>query len=288
MSRDKAEIRLFAVINGCLIESLGESTTPTYTRIHYLLKELKSFDGIDVDAIGFNQLPGKGWRSILYNNAVKTAVALRSAWRLIVNRPMVFFAYPHSLTTIQNRALFRLCELLKLKTILDIHDTIEQASAIGIEKFALNEHLEEHYFRNASLILALNMPMWKHIEGEYKLPQNKQVAFIPNAYERKFCQYYPDAYKSVENRFNICYIGGITKNRGIEILVEACEKLHQRYPNLKLYLYGSYSARFPSDLRERMESSDFIIRRVVLRRDIHESLLCMDLLVMPYNPKDNT
>jgi glycosyltransferase involved in cell wall biosynthesis len=129
--------------------------------------------------------------------------------------------------------------------------------------------------------------MWKHIEGEYKLPQNKQVAFIPNAYERKFCQYYPDAYKSVENRFNICYIGGITKNRGIEILVEACEKLHQRYPNLKLYLYGSYSARFPSDLRERMESSDFIIRRVVLRRDIHESLLCMDLLVMPYNPKDN-
>ncbi len=82
-------------------------------------------------SIRFHLLPKKGPVSILYNNVLKSVVALRSALPLILYRPLVYFAYPHSLTTVQNRALFRFCKMLDLKIILDIHDTVEQGEAVG-------------------------------------------------------------------------------------------------------------------------------------------------------------
>jgi len=217
--------KLFAVVNGEVIEGLEENTTPTYTRIHFLLNELKNFEDIEVMSISFHLLPKRGLLGILYNNALKTVVAMRSALLLILYRPQVYFAYPHSLTTVQNRMLFRMCELLKLDTILDIHDTIEQAQAIGIGKSALNIDMESYCFTNATLILALNRPMWNYLKDKYQIPQDKRVVFVPNAYEESFCELYPEPYKSIQNRFNVCYLGGLTKNRGIEILVRACQEL---------------------------------------------------------------
>lgn len=279
--------KLFAVVNGEVIESLEENTTPTYTRIHFLLNELRNFEDMEVMSISFHLLPRKGPVSILYNNVLKTAAAMRSALLLILYRPWVYFAYPHSLTTIQNRALFRLCKMIDLKIILDIHDTIEQAQVVGIGRSALNRDLESYCFRKATLILALNRPMWNYLKDKYQVPQDKQVALVPNAYEESFCELYPEPYKSIQSRFNVCYLGGLTKNRGIDILVKACQELHKKYPYLKLYLFGSCGEGLNVELKDAIRTSSFIRRRQIPRKDLPGALKDVDLFVMPYDPRES-
>lgn len=280
-------IKLFAVVNGRIIEGLENHTTPVYSNTHYLLNELEKFDDIDVIAYSFNQLPKKGLISILYNNVIKTIIAFRSALALISLRPMVYFAYPHSLTTVQNRAIFWLCTLLKLEIVMKIHDTVEQANAVGVTKFALSSNLESYYLRKATQILALNEPMWSCLKNKYQIPPDKRVIFTPNAFEESFCSAYPISYKSMENRFNICYVGGLTKNRGIEILLKACEELHKRYPYLQLYIFGSYGEGVSQETKDTIERSNFILMRQVPRKDLLGALKDVDLFVMPYNPEES-
>ena len=110
---------------------------------------------------------------------------------------------------------------------------------------------------------------------------------MPNAYEETFCEVYPNRYNSIQNRFNICYLGGLTKNRGIEILVKACEELHKKYPYLKLYLFGSYGESITSKLKDSIEKSDFIVRKQIPRKDLPEALDDVDLFVMPYDPRES-
>ncbi len=280
-------IKLFAVVNGEILDDLENNVSATYTRIHYLLMEIMNFPDVEVKCISFRQLPGKNFISLVYNNLIKTIVAVRTATALIANRPAVFFAYPHSLTTIQNRAIFHLCERLKLDIILDIHDTMEQAQVIGTGETTLSNDMESYCFRKATLILALNQPMWNYIKDKYQIAQNKFVAFVPNAYEDDFCEVYPNAYTSVQNRFNICYLGGLTKNRGIEVLVKACEELHKRYPYMRLYLFGSYGEGINQELRDAIEKNDFIVRRQIPRKNLPSALEEVDLFVMPYDPGES-
>jgi glycosyltransferase involved in cell wall biosynthesis len=280
-------VKLFAVVNGKILEDLEDNVSATYTRIHYLLNGIKAFPDTEVKSIPFEQMPGKRLASRLYNNLMKTAVAIKTAKYLISERPTVFFAYPYSLTTVQNKAIFHLCELLKLDIVLDIHDTIEQAQVIGTGKSTLSRDLESYCFRKATIILALNQPMWNHLENKYKIDRNKRVVFVPNAYEETFCKVYPNRYNSIKGRFNICYLGGLTKNRGIEILFEACEELLNRYPYVKLYLFGSYGESITSELKDTIENSDFIVRKQIPRKDLPEALEEVDLFVMPYNPKES-
>jgi len=280
-------IKLFAVVNGEILKDLDNNVSATYTRIHYLLKAIMSFPDVEVKSIGFRQLPRKNLISLVYNNLIKTIVVVRTATALIANRPTVFFAYPHSLTTIQNRAIFHLCERLKLNIVLDIHDTIEQAWVIGTGETTLSNDMESYCFRKATLILALNESMWNHLKNKYQISQNKRVVFVPNAYEDYLCEVYPNTYISVQNRFNVCYLGGLTKNRGIEILVKACEELHKKYPYLRLYLFGSYGESITQKLRDTIERSDFIVRRVIPRKDLPGALDEVDLFVMPYDPNES-
>ena len=111
-------MNLFAVVNGKILADLGENVSATYTRIHYLLRELGDLPGINIDFISYRQLNGKDLGAVIYNNIIKTIAAIQTAWRLIEKRPLVYFAYPHSLTTAQNRAIFRLCKMINLELIL--------------------------------------------------------------------------------------------------------------------------------------------------------------------------
>lgn len=279
--------KLFAVINGKVIEDLEENTTPTYTRIHYLLNELKNFEDMEVISISFHLLPKKGLVSILCNNVLKAAVALRSALTLVLFRPLVYFAYPHSLTTVQNRAIFWLCRMIDLKIILDIHDTVEQANAVGTGRSKLNEAYEGYCFRESTLLLpSMDGPLWRRLQEDYEIPDNKRIVYVPNAFEEEFIDYYPKPYKSQGDRFNVCYIGGITKNRGVELLVQACSELQKRYPQLRLLLFGTYGEAMPGETKNIISKSDFIIMREIPRKDIPRSFGDIDLFVMPYNPHE--
>jgi glycosyltransferase involved in cell wall biosynthesis len=272
------------VVNGKIIEGLGDNYTPTFTRIHYLLSELKKFEDLEVTFIPFHQYMKKNIWTMIANNVVKTTVGFYSAWILARERPMVFFAYPYSLVTIQNKAVFALSKLLNLTIILDVHDTIDQAQAVGAPRSAISEHTEEDCVKNASLISSsVNGPLWAHIEEKYSINDEK-VVFLPNAVEDSFLDKFPLPYKSVEGRFNICYIGGISKNRGVDLLVEACSELYPVYPHIKLLIFGCYGDGISNELKDTIEKSSFIIRREVPREQIPSSLHEIDLFVMPYDP----
>lgn len=280
-------IKLFAVVNGEILVDLEANISATYTRIYYLLNGLKNYPDVGINSIRFRQIPRKNLRSVLYNNIIKTLVAIKTASVLMTGKPAVYFAYPHSLITVQNRALFHLCDWLKLEIILDIHDTIEQIQVIGSGKSTLSSDQESNYFNKATLILALNEPMWNYIRNKYDIDNNKKVVFVPNAYEEMFLKIYPNAYESKQNRFNVFYLGGLTKNRGIEILVKACEELHKKYPYIELHLLGSYGEGIASELKYTIENSDFIVRKQIPRKDLPEALDKVDLFVMPYDPRES-
>ena len=144
-------------------------------------------------------------------------------------RPLAFFAYPHSLTTFQNRLLFRLCVICRIPTVIDIHDTREQAVAVGNGHFGVRQAMEEYCFSRATLRIALNPAMWKRIRQVNRL-DDVPVLFVPNGVEEDFFTQHQAPYSPVEGQFNVCYIGALTKNRGIDVLVRSCSILRERYP----------------------------------------------------------
>ena len=244
-------MNLFAVVNGQILTDLGENVSATYTRIHYLLRELGDLPGIRIDSISYSQLKGKDPGTVIYNNIIKIIVAIQTAWILIEKRPRVYFAYPHSLTTVQNRAIFRLCKMINLELILDIHDTVEQANAVGTGKSTLNEAYEGYCFRESTLLLpSMDGALWRKLQEVYEIKDDKRIVYVPNAFEEEFIDYYPEPYKSQGDRFNVCYIGGITKNRGVELLVQACSDLQEHYPQLRLLLLGNYGEAVAAETRD--------------------------------------
>ncbi len=287
-NQDNTQVtNLFVVVNGNILEDLGENVSATYTRIHYLLRDLRDYPNIEIDSIYFKQLDRKDSRAVIYNNIIKFIVAVRTAQKLIMKRPLVYFAYPHSLTTVQNRAIFRLCKMINIKLILDIHDTIEQANAVGTGRSKLNESYERYCFRESTILLpSMDGALWRRLQKDYEIPDNKRIVYVPNAFEEEFIDYYPNPYKSQGDRFNICYIGGITKNRGIELLVQACSELQMRYPQLRLLLFGTYGEAMPADMKHIISKSDFIIMKEIPRKDIPRSFDDIDLFAMPYNPHE--
>ena len=280
-------MNLFAVVNGQILTDLGENVSATYTRIHYLLRELGDLPGIRIDSISYRQLNGKDPGTVIYNNVIKTIVAIQTAWRLIEKRPLVYFAYPHSLTTVQNRAIFRLCKMINLELILDIHDTVEQANAVGTGKSTLNEAYEGYCFRESTLLLpSMDGALWRRLQEVYEIKDDKRIVYVPNAFEEEFIDYYPEPYKSQGDRFNVCYIGGITKNRGVELLVQACSDLQEHYPQLRLLLLGNYGEAVAAETRDIISKSDFITMKEIPRKEIPRSFDNIDLFVMPYNPHE--
>jgi hypothetical protein len=279
-------VKIFAAVNGRIFEGLGNGTTPTATRIHYLLKGLMKNKSIHITTISYFQTSKRDCFSIIYNNIIKTYVALRAIAILVRDNPIVYFEYPDSFTIIQNKYLFKLSKALRLKIVLDVHDTREQVDALGAKRTAINKSFEEFCLKNADLILALNEPMWDHLAETYQIPPGKKVELIPNAYEDEIRQLYPHVYRGVEGRFNICYMGGITLNSGIYLLFKACENVHMIYPQIMLYLFGPYGDSFPEDLKKEIERSRFVVRKVIPRREIPRAVMNMDLMVMPYNPGD--
>lgn len=295
-------IRIFAVLNGAILND-DQNWSPTYTRIRFLLSELAGYDDVTVDSISYELLPDRerqgaaqpaarqGRRSCpnvadrLSNNVIKTTVALRSAYRLLKDRPLAFFAYPHSLTTFQNRLLFMLCTACNIPTIVDIHDTREQATVVGDGQFSVPPGTEVYCFSRATLLVALNPIMWEHIKQAYHLDE-KPVVFVPNGVEEGFFAEHPAPYFPVEGRFTICYIGALTRNRGIDLLVDSCSMLWESYPWIRLHLIGPYGPGIPDDLKRAIETSDFIVRNELPRSAIPAALAGMDLLVLPYDPRE--
>jgi glycosyltransferase involved in cell wall biosynthesis len=278
-------IKLFVAVNGAILEDWGMDSFPTHARIYQLVNELKKFNDIEISYVRYKQLPRTRITNIIYNNVEKSLAALHSMIKIIKLRPFVYFEYPLSMTIMQNRLIFKICNLLKMKTILDVHDTMEQAEAISNGRSAVSMWMEKDCFKNATLIsFSLNPTMWERLAETYKIPDGKKVIFVPNAFEESLIGQNREPYRVEIGRFNVCYIGGLSKNRGIEILVKACLNLHEKYPYLKLLLFGDYGWGISEELKNIIENGGLIKRKMVLRKDLYKVLNEIDLFVMPYNP----
>ena len=108
-------IWIFTVLNGAILHD-DQNWSPTYTRIRFLLTELARYEDVWVDSIAYRPSSGPDPPGRLHDNIIKTAVALRSAYRLQKDKPLAFFAYPHSLATLQNRLLFLFCAAYRIPT----------------------------------------------------------------------------------------------------------------------------------------------------------------------------
>lgn len=184
------------------------------------------------------------------------------------------------MTTVQNRPLFSICSFIGVETILDLHDTLEQTGAVGDGEEQLSRGFEAHCLKKTSMIIVLNRQMRDRVSKTYDLNGPSSVAIAPNAFEDTSMHLYPEPYRAVNGRFNICYIGALTTNRGVDLLVEACTALHAANPEVVLRLYGSYKPGIAGELRDRIEHSDCIVRRELPREGIPAALKNMDVLVI--------
>ena len=189
-------IWIFTVLNGAILHD-DQNWSPTYTRIRFLLTELARYEDVWVDSIAYRPSSGPDRPGRLHDNIIKTAVALRSAYRLQKDKPLAFFAYPHSLATFQNRLLFLFCAAYRIPTAVDIHDIREQAAAVGSGSFGVRKGMERYCITRATLLLALNPLMWEHIRQTYHTGVSP-VVFISNGVEEEFFTWHPAPYSPVE------------------------------------------------------------------------------------------
>jgi hypothetical protein len=68
--------KLFAVVNGIILEDLGENVSPTYTRIHYLLNGLKQFSDINLSSVSYRLVEKRDILYRVYNNIQKTLAVI--------------------------------------------------------------------------------------------------------------------------------------------------------------------------------------------------------------------
>lgn len=157
-------LKIFAVVNGDLLDTFPDTVSPTYTRIHFLLRELTTYPDIKILSVRFRQYPEKGYLNAVKNHFMKTFAAIKSAFIILTNRSWVFFAYPYSLYFIQNRVLFFLCTLLSIPIILDIHDTIDQSNAIGLGNHRFKRFFERYCLDKANTLILRISQNYKTLE----------------------------------------------------------------------------------------------------------------------------
>jgi len=87
-----------------------------------------------------------------------------------------------------------------------------------------------------------------------------------------------------KKRANICYLGRVSPQKGVHVLIEAVAKLSKFVHNITVYIVGHYNAsknNFMSSIRSVIESNDLDVRFTGFRNDALEILSLMDLFVLP-------
>ncbi|MEN6473026.1 MAG: glycosyltransferase family 4 protein [Syntrophaceae bacterium] len=87
-----------------------------------------------------------------------------------------------------------------------------------------------------------------------------------------------------DTRTNICYIGRVTPQKGIHVLIEAVAMLSKTIPNITIYVVGDFNVSqnsYMSTINRLIDSSGLDVRFTGFRTDALEILSLMDLFVLP-------
>jgi len=271
-------IKVFALVEGRIVERLSARVSGTFIRIHYILKHLKEQEGVELSCIPFEyrQKFSDGYSRA--NHAVDLfyhfAVPLLSLLIILLRRPhFVYFSYPNAVySNALNVPLLRLAKRMGVKLLMYEHDWAEQGEMRGRspEEVAPLRELEAELVRMSDVLVVVSS----------KYPEY-ETALLPGGLEEE--EFADLDYRTRDGRFNIAYVGLLAPDESIDLLVDAAAMLHEKHPCVRLLLFGKI-ASLDEETLHKIEQSPFITHRLIPRTELVSHFAEVDVFVYPADP----
>ena len=270
-------LKIFALVEGKLVDKLSDRVSGTFIRIHYILKYLKQKEDIELIYIPFEykQKFSAGYSRINYlvDLFYHFTIPFLSWLIILFRRPdFVYFSYPNVIYNDSfNVPLLRFAKKIGVKLLMYAHDWVEQSEIEGRGKNdLLSEELERELVQTSDILVV----------AASKYPEY-ETAVLPGGLEEE--EFVNLRYRIHKERFNIAYAGSMSKGKGIGALVDSAIMLHNKYPHIKLLLFGRILS-LDEETRRKIEESEFIMQTVIPRTKLISHLSEVDVLAYTYNP----
>lgn len=151
-------------------------------------------------------------------------------------------------------AVFKANKVLKLPTVLDLHDNMPEIMKLysHLQKFPGKQLIspkkwklrEEEFINKATKIVTVSQEFIEEVVGRTKIARDK-IVLVPNTVHQSFYKEaiidnsIVDAY---QNDFVILYLGDTGLRRGLQTAIEALPILRKKIPNVKLVIVGVSSS----------------------------------------------
>lgn len=270
------KIKIFALVEGKIIDELSDRVSGTFIRIHYILKYLKQHKDIELIYIPFQYKQKYLEEYSRINWCIDTlyhfAIPLLSLLIIVFRRPhFIYLSYPNVVYNDKyNIYLLRFAKKIGIKLLMYSHDWMEQSEVIGRGKNKfLSEKLEKELVKISDILVVVSSKYPKY-----------ETAILPGGLEEKEFEHLE--YETPEGRFNIGYTGDLCwKKQGIELLIASVERLYGKYPYVKLILFGRL---FDKKMKKKIEESEFVTQRVVPRTKLISYFPEVDVFAYVYDP----
>lgn len=284
---------IFVVTDKNLLDDLGENWNPVIIRTHFLIKELleMSRGKIRIKAFKYLNINSKRYHlSASADQIMKFLVLSRSVLYLAFHRPYVYFVYPWSFTW-QTKLLFDFSTLINLTKITDVQDNVEQSMSLGLDSSVdpSKYEFEKKILVHSEIILFVNAETRDYLLTKYPSISSAQSIFVANGYDANLFKHTRTDHnkKDMDASFKLCYVGNISKNRGIEILIDAGVLLHNKHPSFRLVFITPEKVEIPESMKDDDKDYTFIDTIHVPHKLIPRTISSMDLMAMLYDPKIN-
>lgn len=108
--------------------------------------------------------------------------------------------------------------------------------------------------------ITCNSKSLRNFAEQFGFPGHKLVV-IPNSYDDKIFHFQKHRPPSSNEYWKFMYIGRLTKQKGIEYLLEALQILKEKYPSVKLDIYGKADSGYEEKIKNIM--ADRKLERIV-------------------------
>jgi glycosyltransferase involved in cell wall biosynthesis len=271
-------IKIFALVEGKTIDKLSDRVSGTWIRIHYILKYLKQKKDIELIYIPFEykqrfseDYSRINWFIDLFYHF---AIPLISCLIILFRRPdFIYFSYPNAIyNNALNVVVLRFAKQIGIKLLMYSHDWVEQRKMVGRSEreILFLEKLEWELVRKSDLLIVV---LSKYPEYE--------TAVLPGGFDEE--EFANLRYETHENRFNIAHVGAIMPHHSISLLVDSTIMLHEKYPHIRLLLFGKM-ASLDGETKRKIEESGFILHQTIPRTRLISSFSEVDVFVYSANP----
>jgi glycosyltransferase involved in cell wall biosynthesis len=163
--------------------------------------------------------------------------------------------------------------------------------ALGLESSVdpSKYEFEKKILGRSNLILFVNTETRDYLRTKYPSINSVQFILVANGYDANSFKEIQTDYgrKDTDAAFRLCYVGNISKNRGIELLIDAGILLHNKHPSFRLVFVTPVGVEIPESMKENDKDYSFIDVIHVPHKLIPKTISSMDLMAMLYDPNTN-